>query len=602
LLAGGDASPVWSLTLPLETPTVPVQTPPLPVNTPTAPVVKTPTVSVPTVTTPTVAVKTPIVTVKTPTVTVKTPTVKVPTAPVKTTAVKTAPISAKVPSVGVSTPVGSVRTTTGSSGVPSVSVAAGAGATSRSSGSGGSAGAQATQATAGGSSSTSASSGSGASASSSGASAGGGAASTSPLASYGSPGSDYGELPPTEGAPSKRARARIARRERLLKETIEPFQGCLVALPADNRQLLELRTGYGDATPLSPRAAAARLHIDAAQVMRSERQAVRELTDAAATHRCARTGEVVEAAMALIGAGFGAGGQAQAGPAGEFKTVGFYTASTPSLTPAGPTLVGRVLGADVPPVASDLVVVLLLVMLTGALVVLVVADAAGQARGQSPARAALSSRDSDSAAGVLSGRREGERELTRQRIDLCGGQDATAVERASDAARMAQAIAVDLAATEQRQVGLGEAQGALHEHLAMPVLVKSAPHRFHLSVETGDELVATAPLDRQSRRAEQRLRDAHVAADRLGVDHEHAGGRDREVVDVAVAQRHATVVEQLRRAFGSPTFERPGNGRLAQPALTKSRLMLRLATDGEDQAADQRMLASRAKLPVVFAA
>ncbi len=385
LLGGGEASPVWSLTLPLETPSVPVQTSAPPVETPTAPVVKTPTVTVPPVKTPTVAVKTPTVPVKTPTVTVKTPTVKITTAPVRTTAVKTPstpvkapPISAKAPSVGVSTPLASVRTTTGSSGVPSVSIAAGAGATSRSTGSGGSAGARATQATAGGSSSASASSGSGGSASSSGASAGGGAASTSPLASYGSPGADYGELPPTEGAPSNRARARIARRERLLKATIERLQGCLVALPADNRQLLELRTGYGDATPLSPRAAAARLHIDAAQVMRSEQQAVRELSDAAATHSCARTGEVVEAAMALIGAGFGADGQAHAGPGGEFKTVSFYTSSAPGLTGAGPTLVGRVLGADVPPVASDLVVVLLLVMLTGALVVLVVADAAGQ--------------------------------------------------------------------------------------------------------------------------------------------------------------------------------------------------------------------------------
>lgn len=82
--------------------------------------------------------------------------------------------------------------------------------------------------------------------------------------------------------------------------------------------------------------------------------------------------------MAFIGAGFGSGGGAPAGSPGEFKTVSFDTSSGPRLAAAGPTLVGRVLGADVPPVASDLVVVLLLVMLTGAVVVLVVADAAGQ--------------------------------------------------------------------------------------------------------------------------------------------------------------------------------------------------------------------------------
>jgi hypothetical protein len=202
-------------------------------------------------------------------------------------------------------------------------------------------------------------------------------ASVSQLGAYTSPGVGYGELPPFEGAPSNRARARIARRERLLKATVEHFQGCLVALPADNRQLLELRTGYGDATPLTPRATASRLHLDAAQIARLERQAVRELSDAAATNSCARTGEVVDAAMTLIGAGFG-GGKAPAAPSGEFRTVSFDTASSRLLTAPDPTLVGRVLGADVPPVASDLVVTLLLVMLVGGLVVLVVADAAGQ--------------------------------------------------------------------------------------------------------------------------------------------------------------------------------------------------------------------------------
>jgi hypothetical protein len=259
-----------------------------------------------------------------------------------------------------------VHTTTGSANTPAVSVTGLTGQSSRSSASGGSS----RGATTGSSSSAAAGSGSG-----EGASGGSGApASSSPLGTYGSPGAGYGELPPIEGAPGKRARARIARRERLLKATVARFQGCLVALPASNRRLLELRTGYGDARPLSPRATAARLHVGAAQLAHLEKQAVHELSDAAATHSCARTGEIVEAAMSLIGAGFGGG---HAGTLGR-TDVASFKASRPLASTPGPTLVGRVLGVDVPPVASDLIIVLLLGMLLGGTVVLLVADAAGQ--------------------------------------------------------------------------------------------------------------------------------------------------------------------------------------------------------------------------------
>jgi hypothetical protein len=259
-----------------------------------------------------------------------------------------------------------VHTTTGSANTPAVSVTGLTGQSSRSSASGGSS----RGATTGSSSSGAAGSGSG-----EGASGGSGApASSSPLGTYGSPGAGYGELPPIEGAPGKRARARIARRERLLKATVARFQGCLVALPASNRRLLELRTGYGDARPLSPRATAARLHVGAAQLAHLEKQAVHELSDAAATHSCARTGEVVEAAMSLIGASFGGG---HAGTIGRTEVASFR-ASRPLASTPGPTLVGRVLGVDVPPVASDLIIVLLLGMLLGGTVVLLVADAAGQ--------------------------------------------------------------------------------------------------------------------------------------------------------------------------------------------------------------------------------
>jgi hypothetical protein len=343
LLAGGGSggvAPAWSLSLPLETPTVPVQAPAPPVKTPTVPV-KVPTVPTPPVKTSTTSAKTPSIPAKTP------------------------PVAVKPGSVGANTPAGPVQTTIGPANTPAVSVTRPTGQSSRSSASGGSP----QDATTGGSNSGPAGPGSG------GGTAGGSGApaAPAPLGTYGSAGVGYGELPPIEGAPGRRARARIARRERLLKATVERFQGCLAALPASNRGLLELRTGYGDARPLSPRATAARLHVDAAELTSREKQAVHELGDAAATHSCARTGEDVEATMALIGAGLGGG---HAGRIGRTEVASFRASRPAASTPA-PTLVGRILGADVPPVASDLIIVLLLGMLLGGTVVLLIADSAG---------------------------------------------------------------------------------------------------------------------------------------------------------------------------------------------------------------------------------
>jgi hypothetical protein len=262
--------------------------------------------------------------------------------------------------VSADTPVGSVRTTTGSARTPTVSATGLPGQTPRPTASGGSPHGTVT----GGPTSATARPGEGASSGS------GAPASTAPLGAYGSPGGGFGELPPIEGAPGKRARARIASRERLLKAKVARFQGCLVALPASNRRVLELRTGYGEARPLSPRATAARLHLGAGQLAHQEKQAVHELSDAAATHGCARTGEVVEAAISLIGAGLG--GHPGIGQA---KVASFKASRPPASTP-GSTLVGRVLGVDIPRVANDLILLLLLAILGGT-VVLLVADAAG---------------------------------------------------------------------------------------------------------------------------------------------------------------------------------------------------------------------------------
>jgi hypothetical protein len=149
------------------------------------------------------------------------------------------------------------------------------------------------------------------------------------------------------------------------------LQGCLVALPASNRELLELRTGYGARHPFSPRATAAVLHIDRAQIARRERQALRELKDAAGTHSCGRTSELVGAAAAYIGAGLG-GSNARGG----VEAVRYESTPSPRRQPSS-SMLGRALGADIPPVASDIILVLLLGGLA-LVVMLVMADAAGQ--------------------------------------------------------------------------------------------------------------------------------------------------------------------------------------------------------------------------------
>src|ERR1700733_988325 len=332
------ASPASSFSLPIETPTVPVETPTVPVKTPTVPVktptvpVKVPTVPLKTPTVPvkdrTVPVKTPTVPVKTPTVPVKVPTVpvKVPTVPVKAPSVPVKTTTVKVPSTPVKTPTTpskatstTVKTTTAKA--PAVSVKtpsiAGRGEEVGVSGSGVS-----VKASASGKALTSGPAKAGASvpASSGQAGAGQGAVPTGAGAGssggYAGPGAGYGELPSFEGVRGGTARARIARQERRLKATVARFGGCLSALPDTQRRLLELRTGFGPAKALSPRAAAARLHVGGARFAALEKQAVRELSSAASSHDCGRTSQIVAGAISFIAAGLGGGDGAGAAHSG----------------------------------------------------------------------------------------------------------------------------------------------------------------------------------------------------------------------------------------------------------------------------------------------
>jgi hypothetical protein len=373
LVVAEIAAPASSLSLPGITVTTP--TPPLPVKTPTVPV-KTPTLPVKT---PPIRIEVPPVTVKTPTPPVKVPTlpVKAPTTPVPSPApsgltstktptvnAKTPTISARAPSVGASSPSVSVKG-------PSVGVG---GSTGSARGAAGSEQQSAGAAPAGGqgSPSTGATAGGGAGAEG----AGPGASSVpAPLGAYGVTGGDYGQLPVVEGRHGPRALARIARRERALKEKVARFQGCLGDLPATQRELLELRTGLGASRPLAARVVASRLHVAPKRFALLERRAVRELSDAASTHACSQTSELVARVASFLGAGFGG---AQPAATGGVEAVSYSLAlPAKALGDRSSTMVGRILGADIPPVASDLILVLLLTMGTGVLVVAVLADGAG---------------------------------------------------------------------------------------------------------------------------------------------------------------------------------------------------------------------------------
>jgi hypothetical protein len=370
-------------TVPVKTPTVPVKVPTVPVKTPTVPV-KTPTIPVKV---PTVPVKTPTVPVKVPTVPVKTPTVpvkvKTPTVPVKTPTVPakapTVPAKnlsgpVKVPGVNgpakVSLPSGKATPLPGKPTVPAKVPGVGSlssGTSSRGSGGGAVSGPR---------------------------------AGTAPGSLGETPGT-YGEAPgtyggvPVESTPGSgvtadgrpidaRTRARIAR-QRALVATVTQLQGCLANLPDRERELLQLRTGVGAqrpiglALPLGPQAAAARLHVNGRRIGALERQALGNLRRSAQTHMCGGMGTTVASVLAFIASGFGGEGGTGIGARGGVEAVR-YNVPPPlqRVKSSEPSALGGLLGADIPPLVSDIALILLLLLAAGIAVSLVLADAAGK--------------------------------------------------------------------------------------------------------------------------------------------------------------------------------------------------------------------------------
>jgi hypothetical protein len=168
-------------------------------------------------------------------------------------------------------------------------------------------------------------------------------------------------------------RERIEGRERKLKALVARFAGCLSDLPERQRRLLELRTGVGASKPLGPHAAAEQLHVGSARFAQLEKQAIRELRGSARTRGCGGASEVVEGVMAFIGEGFGG---AHSGASGGVEAVRYNAAPNGRARLPLPQSTG-LLGAGVSSVASDLILILLLVFGAGLTVGAVVADAAG---------------------------------------------------------------------------------------------------------------------------------------------------------------------------------------------------------------------------------
>ncbi|HEV7529121.1 MAG TPA: hypothetical protein VGO29_09510 [Solirubrobacteraceae bacterium] len=139
----------------------------------------------------------------------------------------------------------------------------------------------------------------------------------------------------------------------------------------------------------------------------------------------------------------------------------------------------------------------------------------------------------------------------------------TPIEFPGEGTPVVQAVPANLGTAEQWQVGFGEAEHAHDRDVGVAEAVERLANRHHLTVEPVGELTAIAALDEELRGAEQRSRDADLAADVLRVDHVDTGRRDRKVVDVPAAVRHATIVQEDRIALGGAALERPCDRSLA---------------------------------------
>ncbi len=153
--------------------------------------------------------------------------------------------------------------------------------------------------------------------------------------------------------------------------------------------------------------------------------------------------------------------------------------------------------------------------------------------------------------------------------------------------------------TEQRQLGAREAEDANEGGDVFSG--KGGRDGGDLAVEAVDELGAISPGDEELRLAEQRRTDGDLAGGVLGVDDVDAGGRDRDVVDVRAAAEDPAVVEKDGGALAGAALERFGDYFFPLAAAVPGALVLRLVAEGEDDAAEARVLGPDPRLAVGLA-
>jgi hypothetical protein len=101
--------------------------------------------------------------------------------------------------------------------------------------------------------------------------------------------------------------------------------------------------------------------------------------------------------------------------------------------------------------------------------------------------------------------------------------------------------------SQERKIGLGEAQGAADRDLVTAVAIQCVSDRGDLALQAIDELGAVAAADEQLGRSKPRRLDLDLARPVFGVDYVDAGRRDGNVIDVAAPARHPPAVQRDER-------------------------------------------------------
>jgi Sigma-70, region 4 len=185
------------------------------------------------------------------------------------------------------------------------------------------------------------------------------------------------------GAVTPRALGRLSRPERArelaLMATVRRLAGCLGNLPDRLRLVLQLRAGVNVPSPRSPRAVAKYLHISVGEVTQLEKRALRQLRQTARTNICGRATQTASGPLAFSGFGstLGEDGGATGGVKGaRYTKLLSRERSRPGVKHSSPST-APLLWINIPPVASDAMLVILIVLALVLLVSFVLADAAG---------------------------------------------------------------------------------------------------------------------------------------------------------------------------------------------------------------------------------